>query len=144
MIWIKETVREVTEKYRTNDPFELAAHLNVIIMEWNLDDEINGFYHYERRNKYIFLNNSLNETFKRYTLAHELGHSILHPKFNAAKMKEHTLYSQEKIEIEADTFAVELLITDHFLKENKNRISTIKDAALENGVPLELAHLKKV
>ncbi|MFJ8087457.1 ImmA/IrrE family metallo-endopeptidase [Lysinibacillus sp. NPDC095746] len=58
-------------------------------------------------------------------------------------MKNHTLFSTDKLEIEANTFAVELLLPDElFLEQDNDSCFTIYDAIKENGVPVELLSLK--
>ncbi|WP_286164730.1 hypothetical protein [Clostridium sp. 1xD42-85] len=52
--WIKDIVNQLIKKYRSNNPFELANFKNVHVIEWNLHDEIKGFYKYDRKNQ-IFL-----------------------------------------------------------------------------------------
>jgi Zn-dependent peptidase ImmA (M78 family) len=43
---------------------------------------------------------------------HELGHAFLHQKANTPFLRKNTFFSDEKIEMEANTFAVELLVQD--------------------------------
>ena len=57
-------------------------------------------------------------------------------------MKERTLFSVDKYEVEANTFAVELLLPDWVVSQYKNTEFTLDDIAVMNGVPAELAHLK--
>ncbi len=139
--WIKKIVQDLKNKYNTNDPFELARFKNVHIIPWNLHEEINGFYKYDKRNKYIFINSNLDEISQRFVCAHELGHSQLHPRVNTPFLRENTLYSTNRIEVEANTFAVELIIPDSVINENYQ--TTIYETAAMYGVPKEVAHLKK-
>ncbi|MGM0747120.1 MAG: ImmA/IrrE family metallo-endopeptidase [Bacillota bacterium] len=139
---IKAAVQKLIEKYKTSNPYELASFLNVNVMQWDLHHEIKGFYKYERRNKFIVLNSNLNASEKIFVCAHELGHSSLHPRANTPFMRERTFFSVDRIEIEANTFAVELLLPDWAIEQYRNTKFTIKDIALMNGVPAELAHLK--
>ncbi|MBG9586887.1 ImmA/IrrE family metallo-endopeptidase [Cytobacillus firmus] len=141
MNWIKTAVTDLTKKFKTNNPFELAAFKNVHVLEWDLHHEIMGFYKYDKRNKYIVINSNLEDHQKYFTCAHEFGHSELHPRVNTPFLRENTLFLTNRIEIEANTFAVELLIPDVALVENYQ--STIYDAAALYGVPREVVHLKK-
>ena len=50
-------------------------------------------------------------------MAHELGHAIMHRKQNCYFIKHKTLLFNSKIEIEANKFAVDLLISDEQLFE---------------------------
>ncbi|MGE7091255.1 ImmA/IrrE family metallo-endopeptidase [Lysinibacillus sp. NPDC048646] len=76
--------------------------------------------------------------------AHELGHAILHPDENTAFLKKNTLFSTDKIEIEANTFAVELLLPDELFKDQCCSGFTIYDAIAEKGVPIELLSFKSI
>lgn len=60
---------------------------------------------------------------KRFTCAHELGHAILHPDASTPFLRSKTLLSVDKMEIEANTFAVELLIPNELIEENNNLTS---------------------
>ncbi|MED1939680.1 MULTISPECIES: ImmA/IrrE family metallo-endopeptidase [Cytobacillus] len=141
MTWIKTAVSNITKKYKTNNPFELAAFKNVHVIEWDLHHEIKGFYKYDKKNKYIVINSNLLSYEKYFTCAHELGHSQLHPRVNTPFLRENTLFSTSRIEVEANTYAVELLIPDSAI--HKNYHSSIYDVAAMHGVPKELVHLKK-
>ncbi|WP_313803578.1 ImmA/IrrE family metallo-endopeptidase [Cytobacillus sp.] len=143
MGWIKTIVNEIKKKHKTSDPFELASLKKIHIIPWDLHEEILGFYKYDKRNKYIFINNNLDNEMQKYICAHELGHAILHPRVNTPFLRKNTLFSLDKIEVEADIFAVEILIPDEFLYENKNNTTTIYDASATYGVPSEIIHLKK-
>jgi Zn-dependent peptidase ImmA (M78 family) len=116
--------------------------MNIHLIPWDLNEEINGFYKYDRRNKYIFYNNNLNEELQRFVCAHELGHAILHPRSNTPFLRKNTLFSVEKIEVEANTFAVELLLPDDFLYDFKNTNVSIYEITKMYGIPNEVAHLK--
>lgn len=51
-------------------------------------------------------------------MAHELAHSIMHRKENCYFIRNKTLLLTSKMEIEANTFAAELLIPDELIYEN--------------------------
>lgn len=101
---INNTVKQLCKKHNTKDPFELAQCLNINIFFHDLHEEINGFYKYERRNKFIAINSNLSSTMQRTVCAHELGHAILHPNANTPFLRKNTLLSVDKLEIEANTF----------------------------------------
>lgn len=146
MKWIKGRVNQITKKHKSNDPFKLATMKNIHVIQWDLHQEIKGFYKYDRRNKYIFINNNLDEISQKFVCAHELGHSQLHPRVNTPFLRSNTLYSVNKIEVEANAFAVELLMPDEFVNEYRNRNDnmTIKEVSQVYGIPEEVCHLKKI
>jgi len=138
-MWLKQIVTDITKKHKTANPFEIAENLNIQIIEWDLHHEINGYYKYDRRNKYIVINQNLSNEWKKVVCAHELGHAILHTRINTPFMKQNTLFSLNKIEREANRFAAELLISEDSFKECGN----IYEIASLHNVPIDLVHLKR-
>ncbi|MBS6382501.1 MAG: ImmA/IrrE family metallo-endopeptidase [Veillonella dispar] len=67
--------------------------------------------------KSIHLNASIPDDMLPFVCANELGHTILHPNINTPFLRKHTLFSIDKIERQANAFAVELLLPDEFLAE---------------------------
>ncbi|WP_447579964.1 ImmA/IrrE family metallo-endopeptidase [Acinetobacter baumannii] len=141
MNWIKTAVTDITKKYKTNNPFELAAFKNVHVLEFDLHPEIMGFYKYEKKSKYIVINSNLEDHQKYFTCAHEFSHSQIHPRVNTPFLRKNTLFLTDRIEVEANTYAVELLIPDSVFHANYH--SSIYEIATIYGVPKELVHLKK-
>ena len=52
-----------------------------------------------------------------FTCAHELGHALLHPNVSTPFLRRNTLFSVDRLEKEANKFAVELMIPDEILAE---------------------------
>lgn len=140
-MWIREKVVKLKQKFRTDCPFEIAEQLKIHVLFHNLHKEIRGYYKYDRRNKYIVINNSLDDRLKLLVCAHELGHACLHPRLNTPFMRKNTLLSVDKIEREANRFAAELLIPDENLFESYDQM-TIYDIASIHQVPVELVKMK--
>jgi Zn-dependent peptidase ImmA (M78 family) len=140
---VKDVVLNLVKKHKTNDPYELASRMNIEVVLWNLHEEIYGFYKYERKNRFIFINSNLNEIMRRFVCGHELGHAVLHTKVNTPFLRKHTFFSVDKIEIEANTFAVELLLPDDLLYTYQDTDVTIYQAATTYGIPREFVHLKQ-
>ncbi|WP_312130857.1 ImmA/IrrE family metallo-endopeptidase [Lysinibacillus capsici] len=141
MGWIKKKVEYLYEKYNTRNPFTLAKYLNIEIFYWDLPPDIKGFYQYEKRNQFIFINSNLSIEEQLIVCAHELGHAILHTKLNTPFMRANTLFSIDKFELQANTFAAYLLIPDENLFDSYDRMTLYDIAALYN-IPLELVELK--
>jgi Zn-dependent peptidase ImmA (M78 family) len=139
---IKEIVRQLIKKHKSNDPFQIAKEKNIIVLFAELGNTL-GFYSSYKRIQFIHLNNQLNEKEQRFVCAHELGHAVLHPKSNTPFLRANTLFSVEKLEVEANTFAVELLLPDETISQYQNTDLTIYDIAEIHSVPRQLAHLKK-
>ena len=115
---IKKIVARYKRKFGTNDPFRIADNIGVLYQIGNLNFE--GCYMFLKNHRYIFLNKNLQDHELKLVMAHELGHAILHRKENCYFIKNKTLLLNSKNEIEANKFAVELLIDDAFLMDHKD------------------------
>ena len=136
---IKSTVQKLSKKYKTNDPFKLASELDILVVYENLGS-ILGYFDAHFRMKTIHINENAPEELKGFICAHELGHAILHAKVNTPFLSAYTLYSIGKIERQANTFAVELLLHDSYIKDNPG--CSIYDLANSCGVPVQFIKLK--
>lgn len=101
----------LARKYGTRNPFEIIKSLNVIVVFYPLEG-VNGFYQYFQRNNIIYIDERLSETEKMFVCAHELGHMLLHKKSNAIFMDSRTQLNTSKYELEADRFAMNLLVAN--------------------------------
>lgn len=137
---IKRTVEKLMRKYNTNDPFILADKLGIVVKYDNLGNTWGYFITYKRI-KIIHINSNIEEWLQRYTCAHELGHSILHKGVPTPFLKKYTLFSIDKLERQANTFAVELLMSDNVISQYEGY--TIHNIADILGIPNGLEVLKK-
>ncbi|MGG3262025.1 ImmA/IrrE family metallo-endopeptidase [Bacillus paranthracis] len=138
---IKEYVLYIAEKHQTTNPFEIASHKNISVMFENLGNTL-GFYSTYKRMKFIHINNQIDEITQRFVCAHELGHALLHPKANTPFLRNQTLFSVDRLEVEANTFAVELLLSDDMISEYENTNLSIQEVAEIHGIPKSFARLK--
>lgn len=136
---IKQTVAQLIKCHGTNCPYDMASQRNILVL-FELLGEMLGYFNTYRRTKMIHINSSISEEDQRFTCAHELGHALLHPGISTPFLRRHTLQSIDKIERQANQFAVELLIPDKLLLDGM----TIYEAANACGVPEEVVHLKKL
>ena len=101
---IKQRVNRLCRKYGTRDPFELAERMNILVVREPLGS-INGYYNQCYRQKFIHINEELEE------------YRQLHPKANTPFLRDNTLFSVSRLEREANCFAAELLCPDEVLLE---------------------------
>lgn len=73
-----------------------------------------------------------------------IRHSELHPRLNTPFLKANTLFVIDKIEVEANTFAVELLLPDKEIYEYKNTNISLNEVCGIYGIPQKLSHLKTI
>ena len=120
---IKRLVDSLVRKYKTRDPFEIISHLNVILVFYPLHG-VKGFYQYFQRNNIIYIDELLSDQERRFVCAHELGHMLMHKKANAIFMDSRTQLNTTKYEIEADRFAINLLLSDSDIEEHLDFTAT--------------------
>lgn len=113
----KRTAVELIEKYHTNDPFDIAEQLGVYTQVGPLGS-IFGCCLTIAGERFIYINSDLDAPTQKMVAAHELGHAVMHREdyffFNWIP---DTLY-RNRAEIEAHTFAVELLVPDSVVLEH--------------------------
>lgn len=138
---IKDYVLKTVKKHGTTNPFEIAKRKDIIVLFEDLGNTL-GFYNTYKRFKFIHINNKINETTQQFVCAHELGHAVLHPKANTPFLRNQTFFSVDRLEIEANTFAVELLLTDEMISAYKDTRLSIQEIAEAHGIPGGFARLK--
>ncbi|MDV6377715.1 ImmA/IrrE family metallo-endopeptidase [Sporosarcina sp. GW1-11] len=143
MPYIKKKIEALTKKYKTNCPFQLAQSKGILVQYADLGETL-GFYFQSNRIQIININYNLQQHEQRFVCAHELGHAVLHSKANAPFMKKNTFLSVDRLEVEANRFAVELLLPDEVFYEHKDSSMTVQEIAAMYCVPGEIAHLKKM
>lgn len=119
---IKRLADRIAHKYRSRDPFEIIQGMNAFLVYTHLEG-IRGLYQYFQRNHIIYIDDSLPDREQRFVCAHEMGHMLLHRKMNAVFMDRHTFLNRNKFEIEANMFAMDLLVSDDTLKEYREYTS---------------------
>ena len=134
---ITKSVQNLVSEYGTNDPFELADALGILIMP---SKAIKGCTMNLLGYPVIFLGEDLNDFERRYVCAHELAHNVLHDIKQYDLLIHSTFFNEGKVEVEADTFAAELLISDDV--SIKYPGFTLEQVAASENVPLELVKLK--
>lgn len=120
---IKETYTSLVKEFGTNDPLKIIKELGIIVRFANLGEN-KGLYHTLKIDNItyhcIHINNNLSSTEQRYTLAHELGHYILHKGSNIHFLRRVTNTPLSRQEIEADLFASYFMVSDEEIKEINN------------------------
>lgn len=120
---IKETYTSLVKEFETNDPLKIIKELGIIVQFANLGEN-KGLYHTLKIDNItyhcIHINNNLSSKEQRYTLAHELGHYILHKGSNIHFLRRVTNTPLSRQEIEADLFASYFMVSDEEIKEINN------------------------
>lgn len=135
----KEKVKYLINKHKTRDPFEIAYGENIVVTFESLGS-IKGYYNKYARQKFIHINNDLDERLQLFTCAHELGHAILHPDSSTPFLRSSTFQSISKLECQANVFAAELTIEDEIFDDCVGK--TLQEIASTEHLPFELLELK--
>lgn len=135
----EHAAKRLYQLYKTRNPYEIAKRRNLNVFFKPLGN-IYGFYYTLKRSRFVYINSDLEKSKQTFTCAHEIGHDVMHPGVNTPFLAKHTLLSVDRIEREANRFAVELMIPDELLLDG----ISIYQAAIICGVPLELAELKSL
>ena len=121
---MREIVNNLIAEYGTSDPFTIAKRLGISIIYRKLGT-VNGFlktFNVENTiHSFIFINENLEDMEQYYTVAHELGHYILHPDTDINFLRKYNAsYPKGRYEREADLFASYFIITDEEMLEIDN------------------------
>lgn len=114
------------------DLYNIASCLKIQISEHDFADNISGAFYKEDDNKILGVNINHPLTRKRFTIAHEIGHYMLHSedelhyddddKLSNAPKEEKELFFRSEIsddttETEANIFAANLLMPEELIKK---------------------------
>ncbi|TYQ00234.1 uncharacterized protein DUF955 [Tenacibaculum adriaticum] len=110
---------------------KLCTLLNVEIVRQNLEDEVSGFLVRKNNKDVIGLNQSQHEVRQRFTIAHELGHFILHKDqplfvdyYRGSKLYRSSQRGQNYlIEKQANFFAASLLMPKKLVNSELKKLS---------------------
>lgn len=111
---IKSVVENLCSRYGTRDPLDIIGQKRIVVLYEPLG-AIRGFYSRNFRQQFIHINEDIPEVERRFVAAHELGHAVLHPQANTPFLREKTLFSVNRLEVEANRFAAALLYSDEDL-----------------------------
>ncbi|MDG0876496.1 ImmA/IrrE family metallo-endopeptidase [Paenibacillus thiaminolyticus] len=106
----KQAARKLIKKHGTNSPWMAADNMGIEVVYEDLGKNILGYYTCLNRIPSIHINNRLDRADALFTCAHELGHAVLHPRLSTPFLKRNTIFSIDKIERQANRFAIYFLI----------------------------------
>lgn len=146
---LSQVGNRLVKRCGSRDPFEIAEQIGVKILLCKDFDSLKGMYRVIKRNRFIFLNNQLDESMMRIVCTHELGHNQLHRQMaKSHPIQEFMLYDMKsRPEYEANIVAAEILL------DNKSVLEYIYDYGYTaeqiaqamktdiNLVALKVAHL---
>lgn len=137
-----DEARRLLKKYGYNNPpvdperIAEAEGLRVVYAEFEHPDNENVSGFFRLADKTIVVNNEISDSRITFTIAHELAHYCLHQEYIKSNdyipMPRNNSYDGEKPteEIEADTFAANLLVPLHMLRQYRAFASNAELAKL--------------
>ncbi|QDZ72165.1 ImmA/IrrE family metallo-endopeptidase [Bacillus cereus] len=138
----KNEALELARKYNTTSPFKIAEQMNIHVFYASLHPSIMGFYKYNKKNQYICINENLEDYDKTITCSHELGHCKMHRHINTPFLRANTFRTVEKLERQANLFAIELLLPDEDWYTYAQELQTLDAISYHTGIPIDLLILK--
>jgi Zn-dependent peptidase ImmA (M78 family) len=136
---IKRIASAIASNYGTHNPFEIADLRGINVLDCPMKSTL-GYYRMYHRIQNIIINCNLPDALRPFVCAHKLGHAICHADLNTQWLKANTLVSTNRIEREASTFAVELLLPDDMIIEMPGMAA--HEIAQMTGIPEALIGLK--
>ncbi|BAY93792.1 MULTISPECIES: ImmA/IrrE family metallo-endopeptidase [unclassified Tolypothrix] len=124
----KKLAQSLIESYKLAIPVDLnliAEQEGIFIRKEALEDNVSGMLVIKDEQSVIVVNVKHHPNRQRFTIAHELGHYFLHRKLASIFFDESLLFFRDEKsaqgtkfqEIEANTFAAELLMPEKVLRE---------------------------
>jgi len=157
MIVRRKFIRGVTSKLLRDSKIErppvpveqIARARGAVIRRGRVEPKVSGFLYRNtaRGHAVIGVNSAQHLNRQRFTIAHELGHLLLHSgdavHVDAVKHRDDVSEKGTDIEeVESNLFAAELLMPPQFLKQDLDRLRTI--TLLDEEKVAKLAHLYQV
>lgn len=150
-----QIVNELIYEYNLNieeaiDIEDLIRKMNIKLVTTELKEGILGASKVEGLKKLIVISSKVyNEEQKRFTLAHELGHILIHRGTHYFSKEEFDMIRTNKQkESEADKFAVELLLPSRIIKnrirENDVNFKLIKEIAQKYKMSLTSTSIRVI
>lgn len=136
---IESEANKLLRKFAINNPpidlEEIAEFLKVKVTREPLDPDVSGVMLFENGKKSVAINSNQHINRQRFTLAHEIGHLILHATSNEDRIhidrrffrNSSSSSGEIKEEIEANAFAACLLMPKKFLKRTVEKEGLLTD-----------------
>ena len=130
--YIAKRAKEVLRHSHSHDMQEIADALGIHLDFSDNFKNLLGMYYAKWRNRFIIVNNRLDDAWTRMVVAHEIGHDQLHRNIASSGLQEFELFSiKSRTEYEANAFAAHLLLDSEeiydLLKQEKDVFSIAQE-----------------
>lgn len=144
---IKTIYKNLIKEYQTTNLVDITKSLGVFLRFSNLG-KTQGIHYTvnieDSTYNVIEINDNLDEYEQKYTLAHELGHFLLHSSTSVYFLRKYTNYKPTGIELEADLFASYFLVSDEEILEINDINYLVKNYKLsENVITERIKYIEK-
>ena len=114
--WIGE---DLVGRFQTCDPFEIADALGIHVLFRENFGSLKGMYRVINRNRFVFINEDLNEPMQILVCAHEVAHDQMHRHLGVSNgLREFTFYDMtSRPEYEANIVAADILLDSNEILE---------------------------
>jgi Zn-dependent peptidase ImmA (M78 family) len=129
----RELAKRIVKTHGTNNPWRIASERKTKVLFEDLGKDIYGYFTCICRIPSIHINARLSEPVKLFVGGHEIGHDLMHKGISTPFLKRHTLFSVNKIERQANRFALHLMIGLDFPDPEETK----RDFLLRCGIPEE-------
>lgn len=139
---IIKAANRIIRRFDTRDPWRLADDLGILVKEYPLGS-LKGMYTIIERNRFIFLNDDLDEVMRNIVLLHEIGHDQLHRK-EATTFQEFSLFDMtaNQMEYEANLFAAQIALPDDDILEQVHNGYSVAQIARAMNSDINLVAIK--
>lgn len=139
---ITKAADKILRSCETRDPGKIAKQLGIEISDVPFTKQ-KGVYKVIKRNRYIFINQNLDEVMRSIVLLHEIGHDQLHRK-KANEFQEFNLFDMTSniMEYEANLFASHIMLPDDEVLELVYNGYDVGSIALALNSDINLVALK--
>lgn len=139
--WIDDCLNGLIDMYETNNVYDLYSFLEIEIVKIPHDNILlqgnEAIYCRSYLDKEcVFIREDLDLPYEKFILAHELGHALLHTDINTAAFNSR-LINTDKIEMQANYFAIRLLIDERDIDYVYLDGMSIEQISSYLGVPKE-------
>ena len=100
----RNIIKKLVSESGTTNPEKLCKYLGIKIYYTKMN--FMGFIVKINKVIHIFINSALSKIIKDIVILHELGHYFLHPIDDYLLMKDKFLFTENRIENEANSFAI--------------------------------------
>ncbi len=113
---------------------KIATQFDINISTYMLSQSISGVFFKKENKLFLGVNKNHNKHRQQFTIAHEIGHYILHLKNEILHYDNHAFYRADNVlnsdEVEANYFAAELLMPEELVVKLIDKgINSIQDLA---------------